>query len=68
MPGTVQDLWVKHREWVLEPIRYSSVDGLVYGLDAAIVRPALMRVRRADGEEGREFRITDIEDVTAGAS
>ena len=34
-----QDLWVKHREWVFEPIEYSSVEGLTGGLDAAIVRP-----------------------------
>src|SRR5437764_11193255 len=25
------DLWIKHREWVLEPVWYSSVEGLVAG-------------------------------------
>jgi len=24
----LRDLWIKHREWVLEPIRYSSLDRL----------------------------------------
>jgi hypothetical protein len=24
----LQDLWIKYREWVFEPIHYSSVDAL----------------------------------------
>jgi hypothetical protein len=34
------DLWIKHREWVFEPIRYPSVDRLLEVLDAEIIRPA----------------------------
>jgi hypothetical protein len=25
----LQDLWIKHRNWVFEPIEYSSVDRLI---------------------------------------
>jgi hypothetical protein len=37
----LQDLWIKHRDWVLEPIYYPSLDKLVAALDAEIIRPAL---------------------------
>ena len=36
----LQDLWIKHRDWVFEPIEYSSVDRLVETMDAEIIRPA----------------------------
>jgi uncharacterized protein YjbI with pentapeptide repeats len=36
----LQDLWIKHRDWVFEPIEYSSVDRLVETIDAEIIRPA----------------------------
>jgi uncharacterized protein YjbI with pentapeptide repeats len=39
----LQDLWIKHREWVFEPIYYSSVDALIASLDEKIVRPAEAR-------------------------
>jgi hypothetical protein len=38
-----KDLWVKHRQWVLDPISYSDVDELAQGLDEGIVKPALAR-------------------------
>ncbi len=38
-----QDLWVKHREWVLDPIAYGSVEELIQGLDKEIIEPALAR-------------------------
>lgn len=37
------DLWSKHREWVFEPIYYSSVDALIASLDEKIIRPAEAR-------------------------
>jgi hypothetical protein len=37
------DLWHKHREWVLDPLSYDSVDGLVNALDEAVIGPALGR-------------------------
>ena len=39
----LQDLWIKHRDWVFEPIHYSSVDALVGALDGKIIRPAEAR-------------------------
>jgi hypothetical protein len=39
----LQDLWIKHRDWVFEPIYYSSVDALVGALDEKIIRPAEVR-------------------------
>jgi hypothetical protein len=38
-----RDLWIKHREWVLDPIRYPSVDRVIEILDAEIVKPAQVR-------------------------
>jgi hypothetical protein len=39
----LQDLWIKRRDWVFEPIYYSSLDALVGALDEKIIRPAEMR-------------------------
>jgi hypothetical protein len=39
----LQDLWIKHRDWVFEPIYYSSVDALVGSLDEKIIGPAEAR-------------------------
>ena len=49
----LEDLWIKHRDWVFEPIEYSSVDRLVETMDAEIIGPAEARfdelvVRRAE--------------------
>jgi hypothetical protein len=39
----LQDLWMKHRVWVFEPIEYSSVDRLIEALDSQIIGPAETR-------------------------
>lgn len=49
----LQDLWTKHRDWVFEPIEYSSIDKLVDTMDEEIVGPAEKRfdelvLRRAE--------------------
>jgi hypothetical protein len=49
----LQDLWIKHRDWVFEPIEYSSVDRLVETMYAEIIEPAEARfdelvMRRAE--------------------
>jgi uncharacterized protein YjbI with pentapeptide repeats len=56
-----KDLWIKHREWVRTPIRYSSVDRLIKGLDEQIVRPAekmfvRLLARKAKNYPSRIFR------------
>jgi hypothetical protein len=49
----LRDLWIKHRDWVFEPIEYSSVDRLIETMDAEIIGPAETRfdelvMRRAE--------------------
>lgn len=39
-----RDLWLKHRTWVLEPIRYPSVERLLDCFDAEIIQPVERRV------------------------
>jgi hypothetical protein len=39
----LQDLWIKHREWVFVPIYYSSVEALIGALDEKIIKPAERR-------------------------
>jgi hypothetical protein len=52
------DLWIKHRDWVFEPIHYSSLDALVSALDKEIIEPAEVRfgellARKAEGMIGK---------------
>jgi uncharacterized protein YjbI with pentapeptide repeats len=52
------DLWIKHRDWVFEPIHYSSVDALVGALDKEIIGPAEVMcdelvIRKAEKMKGR---------------
>ncbi|MEH2546805.1 hypothetical protein V1283_003450 [Bradyrhizobium sp. AZCC 2262] len=37
------DLWIQHRDWVFEPLYYSSLDALVGALDEKIIGPAKAR-------------------------
>jgi hypothetical protein len=39
----LQGLWIRHREWVFEPIEYPSVDRLIETLDTEIIGPAETR-------------------------
>jgi hypothetical protein len=52
------DLWIKHREWVFDPVYYSSVDALVASIDKEIIAPAEARfdklvMRKAETMRGR---------------
>jgi hypothetical protein len=52
------DLWIKHRDWVFEPLYYSSLDRLVGALDKEIIGPAEVRfdelvVRKAETMRGK---------------
>jgi uncharacterized protein YjbI with pentapeptide repeats len=52
------DLWIKHRDWVFEPLYYSSLDKLVGALDQEIIGPAEVRfdelvVRKAETMKGK---------------
>jgi Pentapeptide repeats (8 copies) len=39
----LEALWIQHREWVFEPLYYSSLDALVGALDEKIINPAKAR-------------------------
>ena len=52
------DLWIKHRDWVFEPVHYSSLDALVAALDEEIIKPAEAKfdelvIRKAETVKGR---------------
>ena len=52
------DLWIKHRDWVFEPLHYSSLDALVGALDQEIIGPAEVRfdelvIRKAETMRGK---------------
>ena len=54
------DLWINHRDWVFEPIHYSSLDALVRALDEKIIRPAEERfvellARKAEKMKGEHI-------------
>jgi hypothetical protein len=51
------DLWIKHREWVLDPIR---VDRLIETLDTEIVRPAQARFADLLARKAEKLRVKDI--------
>jgi hypothetical protein len=55
-----KDLWTKHRQWVLNPIRYPSVDRLIEVLDAEIIEPAQVRFAELLTLKAEEVRIKDI--------
>jgi uncharacterized protein YjbI with pentapeptide repeats len=55
-----RDLWIKHREWVFEPIRYPSLDRLVEVLDAEIVHPAQAMFVKLLAKKAEELRVRDI--------
>jgi uncharacterized protein YjbI with pentapeptide repeats len=41
----LNDLWIKYRDWVFDPIHYSSVGALVASLDKEIIQPAEERFK-----------------------
>ena len=54
----LEDLWIKHRDWVFEPLHYSSLDALVGALDKETIGPAEARfddlvVRKAEKMKGK---------------
>ena len=56
----LKDLWLKHRDWMFEPIYYSSLDRLVDALDTEIIKPAEVRfaellARKAEEMKGKHI-------------
>jgi hypothetical protein len=52
----LRDLWVKHRDWVFEPIYYSSLDALVDVLDEKIIGPAKVRFAELLARKAEEMK------------
>jgi hypothetical protein len=55
-----RDLWIKHRQWVLDPISYPSVDRLIEVLDTEIIQPAQVRFADLLALKAAEIRIREI--------
>jgi hypothetical protein len=55
-----KDLWIKHREWVLDPIRYPSMDRLLEVPDTEIIKPAQIRFADLLARKAEALRIRDI--------
>jgi hypothetical protein len=58
-----KDLWVKHREWVFEPISYSSIEELVQGLGRGIIEPALERFDELMKKKAEKLPVKRMADV-----
>jgi hypothetical protein len=61
-----QDLWVKYREWVFEPVGYAAVDELVQGLDVLIKR-AQARSAELVARKAERVRVTRMRDLLGEA-
>jgi hypothetical protein len=55
-----RDLWTKHRAWVLDPIRYSSVGRLVQVLDTEIIEPAEARFIELLARKTEKLQVRDV--------
>jgi len=55
-----KDLWIKHSTWVLDPIRYPSIDRLVEVMDSEIIEPAQVRFAELMARKAENLRIRDI--------
>jgi uncharacterized protein YjbI with pentapeptide repeats len=56
----LRDLWIKHRDWVFEPIEYSSVDRLVETIDAEIIGPAETRFDELVMRRAETFKVRRV--------
>ena len=63
-----KDLWVKHREWVFEPISYSSIEELVQGLGRGIIEPALERFDELMKKKAEELPVKRMADIIRDAA
>jgi hypothetical protein len=55
-----RDLWIKYRDWVLDPIPYPSVDRLIDVLDTEIVRPGKDRFVKLLARKAEELPVKDV--------
>jgi len=50
------DIWFKYRDWMFEPIYYSSLDRLVDTLDTEIIKPAEVRFAELLARKAEEMK------------
>lgn len=55
-----RDLWIKHSDWVLTPIRYSSVERLIEVLDTKIIGRAQTRFAKLLARKARGMQVEDV--------
>jgi uncharacterized protein YjbI with pentapeptide repeats len=56
----LKDLWIKHRDWVLKPIEYSSLDALVGALDKEIIKPAEVRFAKLLAKKAERMNVKRV--------
>lgn len=54
-----EDLWKQHGAWVLDPLRYGSVEELAQKLDEKIIRPALAKFDELVMKKAEKLRYRD---------
>jgi uncharacterized protein YjbI with pentapeptide repeats len=57
-----QDLWIKYRDWVLEPLAYSSIEQLQRVFQKSIVDPANQRLKILQKKKAENMFIRDAND------
>ena len=57
--AALEALWSEHRDRVLQPIRYSSVQRLVEVLDLKIIEPAKARFAELLARKAEKMRVED---------
>jgi hypothetical protein len=55
-----RDLWIKHCAWVVDPIRYFSVERLVEVLDSEVIKPAEARFNAFLARKAEELKVKDV--------
>ncbi len=58
----LKDLWVQYRDWVFEPISYTSADELVQGLDV-LVKRAQARSAELVARKAEKMRVERMKDL-----
>jgi len=57
-----KDLYIKHKKWVMPPLVYNSVEGLISILDTAIIRPVMQVHKEILMEKAAEMPLRYEED------
>jgi uncharacterized protein YjbI with pentapeptide repeats len=52
----LEDLWIQYRDWVFEPLYYSSLEALVAALDEKIIKPAEIRFAELLGRKAERMK------------